>query len=276
MSRPVQVLTRSLAAVLLLPFLASGVAAEENDIFGVTPHPPSVEGTDRVSFNIPRETGATFEDAIRVFNKTDETITVAIYAADAETGEDETITVGMRGGRPRGIASWIDLSRSEAEIGPRGEVVVNLRVQVQSAQPMPDLGAIVVEDISAGLAATTSERLYLRVHSVPPNTPTTSSRVRPLALQSPWLMLAIAGLVATVILIVIGAIRARRPKDVVVAPGAIEDAEALSDDTDDHRPAHVAQLVVLKKGTGGDLRADAGDVAQGDGESRDGHLHLPP
>jgi phosphate/sulfate permease len=71
-----------------------------------------------------------------------------------------------------------------------------------------------------------NNRLSLVVRTVPSDSPTTSVRVRSfLRVGSPWIIVAIIGLVIAIVLIVIGTRRARRPKDAVVPAGDIEPLE---------------------------------------------------
>jgi hypothetical protein len=222
--------------LLLLSFLAvpmSTAVAVENESYGLTPQPERKDGMTRRAFSIPLESGAVFEDSVRVYNRTpDQTLDLAVYAADAEAGVDGTISVGFRGSRPTGVGGWIDLSRDQVSLPPRGETIITFRVEVRSADPSPELGAIVVENTARGIAADLAQRLHLVVRTAPPNSPTTSARVRPLLLRSPWVIIALLGLLVALIIVWLGARRARRlPKDAVLPSGE------LVDDTSDVQPA---------------------------------------
>jgi hypothetical protein len=220
---------RRAALVLIAAFLASFwmpfASAIENETFGVTPFPERSGSVDRRSFSIPLETGATFEDAVRVYNRTDQTINLALYATDAQTASDDTITVGQREDKPEGVGGWIDLSRRSVELEARGIRTVSFRVHVDSSEPAPKLGAIVVENTDRGLARNAAQRLHVLVLTVPPNTETASKRVRTFLLRSPWVALALLGLVIAGAVIWVGARRARRVKD-VVAPSSLDDEDA--------------------------------------------------
>jgi hypothetical protein len=218
-------------ALVWLAVCATPAVSVENETFGLTPQPERIDGSDRRTFGIPLEPGSVFEDAVRIYNRTDQPLELAVYAADAEAGLDGTISVGFRGSRPKGLGKWIDLSRREVNLPPRGEMVVPFRIEVRSADPAPDLGAIVVENTARGLSADQASRLHLVVRTSPPNSPTTSVRVRPLLLRSPWIIVAILGLIAALTIIWLGARRARRPKDVVVAPGELRKPTSEDDET---------------------------------------------
>jgi hypothetical protein len=196
--------------------------AFENESFGITPFPERASGSDRASFSIPLETGATFEDAVRIYNLTDEPLRLAVYATDAQAALDDTISVGLREEHPEGVGKWIDLSLRSLELQPRDATTVTFRVKVRSSDPEPELGAIVVENTDRGLAANAAQRLHVLVRTVPPNTQTSSQRVRTFLVQSPWVLIALLGLVVTGAVVWIGARRARRPRDRVVQPGALD------------------------------------------------------
>ena len=223
------VVRRAALLIAVVAILVCGSAplasAIENETFGVTPFPERKDGLDRTTFSIPLETGATFEDAIRVYNRTNERLNLTIYATDADTKLDDTISVGLREERATGVGAWIDMARGSVELTPRGEVTVAFRVKVRSSNPTPKLGAIVVEKAGRGLAANAAQRLHVVVRTVPPNTGTTSTRVRSLVLRSPWVFIALFGLIVAGCVVWIGARRSRRPRDIVVPPGELEAAE---------------------------------------------------
>jgi hypothetical protein len=199
----------------------------------LAPHPERVNGVDRRTFSIPLEPGAIFEDAIRIFNRTDQPLKLVLYPADAEATQSE-VTVNFQSTRLRGVGSWIDLSRGSVELAPRGEIVVTFRVRVKSAEPSPKYGAIVVDNADKGLSSNASQRLDILVLTLPPNTATTSQRVRPLLLRSPWIVVAMLGLIVAAAVLWIGARRSRRPRDIVVAPGEMDEGE--EDIPDSSRP----------------------------------------
>jgi len=230
MKRFVRIGASAILATIAFWSLPPTVNAVENESFGLTPQPERVDGTDRSSFSVPLEQGATFEDSIRVYNRTDQPIELAVYAADAQADVDTAVSVGLRESQPEGVGAWIDLSENELTLPGRGETSITFRVEVESSDPSPDLGAIVVEPTGRGLAEDMSNRLSLVVRTAPPNSPTTSIRVRPLLLRSPWIIVATIGLLVALVVIVIGTRRARRTKDVVVPAGEIEHEEEEAED----------------------------------------------
>jgi hypothetical protein len=222
---------RAVAALVLVASFsvvwAPAATSLENESFGVTPFPERSNGSDRQSFSIPLETGATFEDAVRIYNLTDEVLNLAVYATDAKKAlDDTTVTVGVREEEAEGVGKWVDLSRKSVELEARDAKTITFRVKVGSSDPKPDLGAIVVENLNRGLAASSVQRLYILVRTVPPNTQTSSKRVRTFLVQSPWVAIALLGLVVAGALVWVGARRARRPRDVVVQPGELEPTDA--------------------------------------------------
>jgi hypothetical protein len=229
---------RLAAAALLVAFvsLARPAVAVENDTFGVTPAPERVDGRSRGTFEIPLEPGAEFEDAVRLYNRTDQELELVVYAADAEAGVDGTISVGFRASHPKGVGAWIKVARGTVAVPARGEAVVKFRVDVKSSTPAPSLGAIVVEHIGKGQSENLAQRLRLIVRTVPPNTPTTSRRVRSLLLRSPWIIVAIIGLVVALVLVWIGRRRSRHSRDTVVPAGEIELKPSVTAASEASRP----------------------------------------
>jgi hypothetical protein len=218
-------LVAAVGAVVALSWTPQATAFE-NEAFGITPFPERTGGSDRSSFSIPLETGATFEDAVRVYNLTDEPLRLALYATDALTALDNRISVGLREEHPEGVGRWIDLPLKSLELEPRDAKTVTFRVDVRSSDPEPELGAIVVENTDRGLAGNAAQRLHVLVRTVPPNTQTSSKRVRTFFLQSPWVLIALVGLVLAGGLVWIGARRSRRSRDLVVEPGTLRDTGA--------------------------------------------------
>lgn len=186
--------TASVLAALAVVLAATPVRAAENETFGIQPSPASVDGVQRRTFEIPLERGTTFRDRIRVSNRTNLAIELLLYAVDAETERGGEINVGFRSTKPVGVGSWIKLSRSTVQLGPKEEVVVGFTVHVESDAPSPDLGAIVAENTtrrSGGVDL--AQRLHVVVKTAPPGTPVTAERV-PRGLRSPWWWVGIAGL----------------------------------------------------------------------------------
>ncbi|MEX2537829.1 MAG: hypothetical protein WD646_04170 [Actinomycetota bacterium] len=209
---------------------APGAHAVENEIFGITPQPERVNNDDRNGFSIPLDSGATFEDSIRIYNRTDQRLEVEIYAVDASPGADTQVTVDPRDAEPQGVGAWIDLPEDELTLAGRAEMSITFRVEVESADPSPAVGAIVVEPTGQSVAQESdSNRLSLLVRTAPAESPSTSVRVRPLLLRSPWIIVASIGLLVALIVIFIGTRRARRPKDSVVPAGDIEPVEDEQD-----------------------------------------------
>jgi hypothetical protein len=217
-------------AVAILVVLSGRAHAIENETFGVLPHPHNVENQERRTFVIPLEPGALFEDSIRVYNRTDQPLNLIVYPADAETGVDDTVSVGFRGAKPQGIASWVDLSKDSMTLPPGGDTLVRFRIEVRSSDPRPDLGAIVVENAERGIATDLAQRLHITIRTSPPNSPTTSVRVRPLLLRSPWIIIATIGLIVALVIVWLGARRARRPKDAVVPSGDLREVQTEEDE----------------------------------------------
>lgn len=229
------------AAIIASVCVWSGPShAAENESFGITAQPEKVNGVDRTSFEIPLEKGAMYQDTVRVFNKTDQPIDLTLYATDAQGRGPSNITAGYSNQHPTGVGAWISLSTKKISLAPHGEKNVTFTVDVKSSDPSPNIGAIVVENTATGLAPDLAERLPIFVRTAPANTPTTSTKVRPFWLRSPWVIVAILGLVVVIVLVVIGWRRSRRTRDTVVAPGTVEGADHL-------RPIPAASLPVIRR-----------------------------
>jgi hypothetical protein len=216
------------AALVLSSVLVARAA--ENETFGVTPSPDRVAGSLRRTFAIPLDPGSVFEDAVRVYNRTDQPLDLLVYPTDARAGLDGTISVGLRGSHPTGVGSWIKLDRSSLSLPRRGEAIVHFRVTVQSTRPSPELGAIVVENTARGPRVNLTQRLHVVVRTTPQGSTTTSTLVHALTFRSGWIILAFGGLIVAGVLVWLARRRAKRSRDDVAPPGA---STTSTDDTPD-------------------------------------------
>src|SRR5207244_13351865 len=113
MARNIRRAAASLGIGLVLWLCAAPLAgAVENERFGLSPSPDRINNVVRRTFAVPLELGAKFDDAVRVYNRTDRQIALLTYSVDARAAQDGTITIGPRGSAPAGVGSWIDLGRS--------------------------------------------------------------------------------------------------------------------------------------------------------------------
>ncbi len=165
---------RLLVLGLLLVLATPPAQAGENETFGVVPHPTRVDAAERRTFEIPLEVGTTFEDAVRIYNRTDRVVRLAVYSAEAVVGDDDVISIGFRGARPAGLASWITIERETVELLPRGEEIVSFRVRIANREPDPDLAAIVVENAAEEADGDLDivQRVAILVRTAPEGTPT--------------------------------------------------------------------------------------------------------
>ena len=195
----------------------------ENEAFGLTPHPERADGSDRRTFSIPLEPGCDVRGRRPHLqpNRSDAE-SCSCTQPTPKPMLDDTITVGFKTSRPNGVGSWIDLAREDVDARPPRRDRRDVPRRVKDSDPEPDLGAIVVENKDTGLASQAAQRLHLVVRTDAPNTTTTSVRIRPLLLRSPWIIVALIGLVVAAALVWVGARRARRPRDVVVPVGELE------------------------------------------------------
>jgi hypothetical protein len=230
-----------LSAIVLSCTVWSSVShAAENESFGIAPQPLTVNGVTRSSFEIPLDTGVRYQDEVRVYNKTDQPLDLTLYGADATGSGPNDLAIGFRDQHPTGVGAWISLARTKVSLAPHGGAAVRFIVDVRSSNPSPAIGAIVAENTATGLPADLAERLSVLVRTVPANSTTTSTRVRPYLLRSPWVVVAIVGLVAVLALVVLVWRRSRRTRDRVVPPGEVEGADHL-------QPIPVASLPVIRR-----------------------------
>jgi hypothetical protein len=228
-SYTVRILAAAIAAALAL-----GVAvaqAAENETFGLRPHPATVDGVARSTFEVPLEPGATFRDRVRVYNRTNQAIELVLYAVDAQTTRGGEINIGVRNTKPTGVGSWIKLSRTSLQLGSKEDAVVGFTVHVETDAPAPDLGAIVAENTtrrSGGVDL--AQRLHVVVKTAPPGTPVAAERV-PRGLRSPWWWIGFSGLLLAAYIVWRRTRRARRDPD-------LEPAEA--DEDADYAPEEIA------------------------------------
>lgn len=128
----------------LLASLVTPADAGENDVFGVTPHPARVDGEARRTLDVPGE-GGEFRDAVRVYNRTDESIVVTLYPASVERQPDGVLAVGFRGQDLDGPAAGIALDHNEVALAPRAAAVVPVRIRATEETHSSPLGAVVAE-----------------------------------------------------------------------------------------------------------------------------------
>lgn len=223
-------------AVIAVTVLVSAlpVSAAENETFGIAPHPTAVEGVERRTFEVPLETGTTFRDRLRVYNRTNQEVTLLLYAVDARTTDDDQISIGFRDSNPEGVGSWIDLSRSSVTLGVRESVQIPFSIRVETDAPTPDLGAIVAENTTRrGSGQDLAQRLYLLVRTAPPGTVVAAERV-PRGLRSPWWWVGFAALLVAAYLVWR---RTRRTtRDMVVEPSDPEASDAPPEPAGAPRP----------------------------------------
>lgn len=157
-ARRVAVLIGSAA---LLATLGAPADAGENDVFGVIPHPPRVEGEARRTLDVPAE-GGVFRDAVRVYNRTEDPIVVTLYPASVERQPDGVLAVGLRGQDLDGPAAGIALDQDEVQLDPRAAAVVPVTIRAPG-DASSLLGAVVAEQGTSSEGGQTGIDLVQRV-----------------------------------------------------------------------------------------------------------------
>lgn len=187
-------------AALLATFVTPADAGE-NDVFGVIPHPPRVDGEARRTLAVPAEGGA-FRDAVRIYNRTDEEIVVTLYPASVERQPDGVLAVGFRGQDLEGPAAGITLDQGEVRLDPRAAAVVPVSIRVPDDPPSAPLGAVVAQERGSSEGGETGidlvQRVALLVHTAEPGGPVAATPVdEGFAGPLPWAIAALGAAVAS-------------------------------------------------------------------------------
>lgn len=204
-----RLIARRVAALIgsaaLLATLAPSAGAGENDVFGIIPHPPRVEGEARRTLDVPAE-GGVFRDAVRVYNRTEESIVVTLYPASVERQPDGVLAIGFRGRDLDGPAAGITLDENEVRLDPRAAAVVPVRIRIPDEDLSAPLGAVVAEQGPPSDGGATGidlvQRVAILVQTAEPGSPVAAT---PVDEESAGLLLraialaAVAGLLAILI-----------------------------------------------------------------------------
>jgi hypothetical protein len=147
--------TTFVTACISLVVLASGTAnAGQNETFGAEPFPSVIAGEARRAFAVPERVapGIDIEESVRVYNRTDEPIRLAIYPTTARLGDDEVIEIGDRGATSP-LVERITLARQSVVLQPHADATIAMRVTMAGGIAPGSLAAIVVQGApSAGSA----------------------------------------------------------------------------------------------------------------------------
>ena len=136
----------ALAALASVAALAPRPAAAiETASFGLT---PARSATARTSLHERVRPGATATDAVRVFNKTAQPLTLALSVSGASLGDDGQVRLGGTGGAAR----WVHLGTSTVTLPPNGSTTVALSIRAPRTMPAGESTAAVVAEPAPGSA----------------------------------------------------------------------------------------------------------------------------
>lgn len=164
--------------------------AIETASFGLAP----AGGRTRTALHEDVAPGGRSRDAVRVWNKTNEPLTLTVSVQRASLDADGKVELGGAGG----AAAWVRVERTELSLGPRESVEVG--VLVHAPRELPDgtsTAAIVVAPAASSSAeSAVVQRVALMVYVQAPE----GSGLRAALPWFAWAALALLGVVASLVL----------------------------------------------------------------------------
>jgi hypothetical protein len=133
------------AAVTLLGAIPAGAA--EDDQLSVT---PSTAGDSvRPLFSYQAERGSVIDDSITLINKSDNDLTVELYAVDAAVTTDGTFAPTRRADIHDTVGAWVSLSESAVTIAAGDAVDVEFRFVVPDLAEPGDYAGVIIAQLEA-------------------------------------------------------------------------------------------------------------------------------
>ncbi|BCL30743.1 hypothetical protein GCM10017557_56020 [Streptomyces aurantiacus] len=167
----------SLSLFLLFPLLFLGLTgapahAADNGSWSV--FPVASELASRPYFHLSANPGTTIEDEVTVANRTGQSLTFRLYAADAyNTARDGGFAVRTWQEKQRGVGAWAKPAKDRVTVPAHGRVTVPFTLRVpETAEPGDHPGALVALDeridagrgaVEVGVRRAVGARIYLRV-----------------------------------------------------------------------------------------------------------------
>lgn len=149
---PYRLVLAAALALALLTASAPGAAAIETTTFGLDVVEPSADGR----LHIPIKAGETSSGELRLFNKTDAPLTIALSVSPAQVDDEGSASLGGDA-TPVG---WVELSEDQVALAPREERRIDVRVQAPRQLPGERaVVAIVAEPQAAGDAPAVVQRV---------------------------------------------------------------------------------------------------------------------
>ncbi|MFD4421939.1 DUF916 domain-containing protein [Agromyces sp. NPDC058484] len=164
------VLTAGLAAALVMAWAPPAGAEEASDTdttvsWSVRPA-DTVQGSGRPNFAYDLPPGGTLTDGIIVTNRSDEPISLDIYAADGFLTPDGSLDILAGGEESTELGSWIEIESPQVSIASGESAEIPFEVVVPESTQPGDYAAGVVASMSVGSdgGVITERRLGSRVH----------------------------------------------------------------------------------------------------------------
>jgi hypothetical protein len=150
------------AAVGAALWSAAPAQAIETSTFGAEPSPKTTSKGARTSYRIALEPNGASDDALRVWNKTDQPLTLKLSAISASVDAAGKVALGGSAG----TASWFSFEPEQVELGPKASSVVRFSVRAPRSLDGSDVAAaITVEPVaSQGAGVAVVERLATMVY----------------------------------------------------------------------------------------------------------------
>lgn len=157
------------AGLALVP--AGRSSATETNRFGAEPSPLFLGGSPRRTFDVALRPGARTTQALRVWNRSDEPMTLRVYGAGVRR-KGSRYEVGAYEARARGTGSWVAVDDTTVSLGPHASRIVRFEVRAPRAMPDGDTIAAVAVDGGSGvstdgLALRTRIAILVRVTRAP-------------------------------------------------------------------------------------------------------------
>lgn len=145
--RSPRVVALVLAVVVLLCPTPAGAA--ENDQLSVTAS--AADGSVRPVFSYQAERGSVIDDSITVTNKSDDDLTLELYAVDAAVTTDGTFAPTRRTDVHETVGTWVSLSKSSVTVAAGDAVAVGFQFVVPDlAEPGDYAGLIIAQPVGSG------------------------------------------------------------------------------------------------------------------------------
>lgn len=166
MRRAAAALAVAAAAVFALAGLAGPARAIETAAFGLTP----AGSQARTALHEDVRPGHSKADAVRLFNKTDAPLTLALSVQGASLDAAGHVQLGGTGG----AAGWVRLAKSTVTLAPKASAVIGVVVDAPRTMPAHEsTAAVVAEPVPAGSSdVAVVQRVALMVYvRTPPGSP---------------------------------------------------------------------------------------------------------